>query len=149
MKAIWNKLKRQTFLWGATIVTGILTTCSQYIADNIKTGIDKSQLRNQYFNAIACDLSKFNFDAETVYNTYFEAKINNGIGVDYITKLVNDYNTDLGNLRSREYLYRAQVNKGWGSKFIFFNTRKVSDFDGLYNSIRQLDSAVHLTNPVA
>ncbi|MEI6683513.1 MAG: hypothetical protein WCO44_12830 [Bacteroidota bacterium] len=149
MKEIWNKLKKQSFLWGVTILTGVVTTFSQYIADNIKSGIDKSQLRNQYFNVIAGDLSKFNFDAESVYNAYFESERNKGIGVEYITKLVNDYNADLGNLRSREYLFRAQINKGWGKKFIFFNTHKVSDFDELYFSIRQLDSTIHLTNPIA
>lgn len=148
-EGVWSKLKNQSFLWFATIMTGILTTFSQYIADSIKSGIDKSQQRTLYFNTIALDLSKYNFDAETVYNTYFEAELNRGIGVDYIKSVANDYNIDIGNLRSKEYLFRAQIDRGWGKKFIFFHTTKTSEFDELYFYIYQLDSAIHLLNPIA
>jgi len=148
-EGIWIKLKNHTSLWFATILTGILTTFSQYIADSIKSGLDKSEQRTQYFNAIATDLSKYNFDAETVYNAYFEAEANKGIGVDYIKCLADDYNKGIENLRSKEYLYRAQIGRGWGKKFIFFNTPKTMDFDVLYLNIKQLDSSIHLMNPIA
>jgi len=148
-EGVWSKFKNQSFLWFATIMTGILTTFSQYIADSIKSGLDKSAQRIQYFNAIAGDLSKYNFDAETVYNAYFEAEANKGIGVDYIKCLVDDYNKGIENLRSKEYLYRAQIGRGWGKKFIFFKTSKTMNFDLLYLNIKQLDSTIHLLNPIA
>ena len=148
LSGLWNKLKQKTYLWVITIITGLLTTCSQSIVDNIKSGFDMSQLRTQYFNIIANDLSKFNFDAETMFNIYYETKFNETIGVGFSKTAADDYNKDIENLRSKEFLYRAQIDRVWGSKFIVFNTNKVKEFDDLFDAIKILDNSIHLTNTI-
>ena len=148
-ESFWQKIKNQTFLWVAGIITAIFSVFSQYIADSIKTGLDKATVRTQYFNSITNDLSSYNYSAESVYDAYHEYNQNNGIGINFIKSLADEYNKNVTTVMSKEFLYEVQVQKNWGKKFLFINTDKEGKLIELYSSIKKLDSDVHSLNPIA
>jgi|GEM_PF-3494402 len=120
-----------------TLIIGILTTCSDFILDKIKTGINRANTRTASFDTISKDLSAFVFSAELSEEIAAQHSTNK----DYITAISTEYNTAITTLRKNEYYNYATIDKYWG-------TEELEQYRLAMRRVKTYDSLLHQLNPV-
>lgn len=152
LNKIWTFVKNQSVIWVTTTLLAILTMFSETLVDKIKSGLNKADKRFASLEAMAKEFSGLQYNAKSLITAYGES-INSGrgrlINPKFMYSVVNDFNSSIISLMSDEMNYRYEVSIYSRKKWLFFNTDILNKMDTLYLNIKNLDSCVHLFNPVS
>ncbi|UOQ55254.1 hypothetical protein [Hymenobacter cellulosivorans] len=137
MTTFFQELRSKAGLLLTTLIIGVLTVFSDYIVDNIKTGINRANTRTTHFDVISKELSAFIFNAELAE----EIGANRISNKAYITSIITDYNTSVTSLRKNEYYHYALIHKYW-------NEEAYQQYRLAMQQAKTYDSLLHQLNPV-
>lgn len=119
---------------GAALLT-LLTVFSGYISENIRTSINRADLRIKQYEELTKELNKFVFSTELCVDMIE----NNWTRKETLTDWNGYYNGSIIALRQNEFVYRAWLNKYW-------NTKKVNEFDKLMTIAIRFDNEYRKLN---
>jgi hypothetical protein len=131
---MWEDLWKGMGAGLAAALVAVITVFSDRIVGRIRLAMNRADLRAKQYEEMALDLSDFVFHAELQYE-FHEA----GWNANAITK---DYNKSITTLRGKEFVYRSWVRRFWTKE-------DVSEFEKLFQVIREVDRAVHAFNNAA
>jgi hypothetical protein len=135
MNAILEKLGENLTAVLITTVVGVLTACSGYIVEWVKTGLNRANLRTERYTTLATDLSNHVFSAE-LQQEFLE---HNWTSEPTLKSLVDEYNTSITKLRRCEYVYYQWLSRYWG-------TEAMAEFEEIMKLVKQIDGVIHGLN---
>ena len=135
MTKFLENLLSQTATWLVGALIAILTVFSTRIIEAVKFQINRADQRTKQYEEIAAQVSHHIFAAEVIAEF---------IEHDWTTKatmtdLLKDYNDSIRELRKKEFVYCAWIQKFWGKD-------QKNQFNSFMESVRKFDTTIHSLN---
>ena len=130
-----NSLTTQSIAYVLGGIFTVLAVFPAYFADRIKSGLNKANVREDKYTALAMSLSGYIFDCEQVEESLAKGRTTKK---DF-GPVIQDYNTDITALRKSDYANRMLLSKYWGAMYR-------DRFAALMKEVIAIDSTVHGLN---
>lgn len=136
-KNLFNNIIKQTSVWIVSLLIAFISIFSDFFTLQIKTGLNKANIKSGEYEKIANNLSEYIFVAELIEDFYRNHSENS----KYIKDRVEEYNVCITELRKTEYSHLALIKKYSGEEIS-------TEYKNLISSVKTLDKSIHQLNPV-
>lgn len=118
-----------------TTFVGVLTACSGYIVEWVKTSLNRANQRTERYQTLATDLSNHTFSVELQH----EFLAHNWTTEPTLSGLIKEYNDSITKLRRNEYVYYQWLARYWGPD-------AVKEFEQIMDVVKRIDAVIHGLN---
>ena len=126
----------QSATWFVGVVLTLMSLFSGRLAETIKFALNRADLRTQYYEQIATDISHFVFIVDRLVKVYFGST---WASDEDRGAIAAEYNETLNNISRKEYVYLSWLSHYWRRKMI-------GGFEQLMATIREVDSVLITLN---